>query len=58
MGKNAKELLEASFTDFVKNNVSLERTLTDIYTELGITTPKRRKFFKEMTEKIRAKKKC
>ena len=58
MGKNAKELLEASFTDFVKNNVSLERTITDIYTELGRTTPRRRKFFKEMTEKIRAKKKC
>ena len=60
LGKNAKQLLEATFEDFVKNNVSLDRTLTDIidFRQNPNIPDQYIKFYKSLSEKTRAKKKC
>ena len=60
LGKNAKQLLEVTFEDFVKNNVSLDRTLTDILDTVNLPniSDKNKNFYKSLSEKTRAKKKC
>ena len=60
IGKNAHQLLEASLKDFVKNNVSLDRTLTDLYEDIGRAAPgsKSFNFYKNVSDRTKAKKKC
>jgi hypothetical protein len=67
LGKNAQELLTVAFTDFVKNSVSLDRTLEQLYDFLGKDISKLsetqleiKDWLEQVSEKTktRAKKKC
>ena len=65
LGKNAQELLSVAFTDFVKNHVSLEKTLEQLYDLLGKDSSKldeaslkMKDWLGEVSKKTRAKKKC
>jgi len=63
IGTNAKELLEITFTDFIKNGVSLDKSIEDIYKEIGnfaLPSNENLKFYNRLSKEVktRAKKKC